>query len=156
MICGINFNFVSVKLVWIKQKTFKQDFLSSGMRSPLSGKELHYYITLEEFTEKIRGKFKTRTLIKMVKKYNDFKALNQILRTTYQELDDNFWNLPPDVENNKFVADDMKKKWDDYFFYLLKIPKIEQNESFRDFFNLNRLGPSFEFVRGESEVLDFT
>ena len=92
----------------------------------------------------------------MVKKYNDFKALNQILRTTYQELDDNLWNLPPDVENKKFIADEMKKKWDDYFFYLLKIPKIEQNESFRDFFNLNRLGPSFEFVRGESEVFDFT
>lgn len=156
MISGINFNFVSVKLVWIKEVTFKQDFLSSGMKNLLSGKELHYYITLEEFVEKARGKFKTRTLIKMVKKYSDFKALNQILKVTYQEIDDNFWNLPPDVENKKFIAEEMKKKWDDYFFYLLKIPKIEQNESFRDFFNLNRLGPSFEFVRGDSEVFDFT
>ena len=65
-------------------------------------------------------------------------------------------NLPPDVENTDFNAEEMKRQWDEYFYRLMKIPKIEQNESFRDFFNLNRLGASFEFTRGESEVFDFT
>ena len=146
-----------MKLLFIKSVNPKRDILSSGIRS-LGGpqKELLYYINLEEFAELARGKFKTRTLIKMVKKYQDFKILNDILWATYKDFDENIVNLPPDLENKNFDPEEMKKKWDDYFYHLMKIPKIEQNESFRDFFNLNRLGPSFEFTRGESEVFDFT
>ena len=92
----------------------------------------------------------------MVKKYEDFKMINEIIWATYKDIDDNVMILPPDVENKQFNSEEMKRKWDDYFYHLLRIPKIEQNESFRDFFNLNRLGTSFEFTRGESEIFDFT
>ena len=106
--------------------TQKQDFLSSAVRSNNGDKHILYYINLEEYLQKSNREFKTRTLIKMVKKYQDFKALNQILWATYKDIDDNVMTLPPDIVDSEFNANEMKRKWDDYFYHLLKIPKIEQ------------------------------
>lgn len=136
----------------------KQDFLSSGLKQFSSKQQIIYFINLEEFIEKTKGKLKNRTLIKMVKKYAELQNFNNILFSTYPDIDENQLNLPPESNMETFEtnSEEIKKKWDDYFYYMLKIPKIEQNESFRDFFNLNRLGVSFEFTRGDSEIFDFT
>lgn len=136
----------------------KQDFLSSGLKQFSSKQQIIYLINLEEYVEKTKGKLKNRTLIKMVKKYTELQNFNHILLSSYPDIDENQLNLPPEsnMETFETKSEEIKKKWDDYFYYMLKIPKIEQNESFRDFFNLNRLGVSFEFTRGDSEIFDFT
>lgn len=92
----------------------------------------------------------------MVKNYDELENFNDVIISSYTDLEENSLKLPPDVSLNNYDSTEMKKKWDDYFYFLLKIPKIEQNESFRDFFNLNRLGVTFEFTRGDSEIFDFT
>ena len=45
--------------------------------------------------------------------------------------------------------------WDEYWKKVLEIGRIEENESFKEFFFLDRLGERFQYYRKEEEEFDF-
>lgn len=137
-----------------KDKNYFVSSIGSNLKKELF--IIYYYFILEECD----AFNKIKTQIKMVKKYCDFKLFNQLIWTKYNEYDVNIPKLPTEIDNYKQDYDPklMKKKWDLYFTNLLKIPRIEQNETFLEFFNLNRLGIDFKYNRkvNETEYFDFT
>lgn len=93
----------------------------------------------------------------MIKEYKDFRSFNSIINclpctVAYREI-----VLPPlftiDAETN---LNQIKVAWDSYFENIRNLPRIEENESFKEFFCLHRLGYNFEKLRDTIEVLDFT
>lgn len=55
----------------------------------------------------------------------------------------------------KFDPKERKQTWENFFFNLLKLPQIEENESFREFFNLNRVEKELEGNRNREGVMLF-
>lgn len=145
---GINFNFARIKLKALKG--VKTTNLSNGVEEFL----LYHYIDLEEYDENWN---KIKTHIKMVKQYKDFMNFTCILNNLHSNLGFLFIKLPAAIK----ICPDMnfeeiKEKWDNYLEEIRISPRIEDNESFKEFFCLNRLGNQFQYYRDIVEILDFT
>ena len=116
---------------------------------------IYYYINLEEAFE---NSDENKTLIKMVKQYKDFICLTRLINNLhcnfgYQEI-----NLPLPITNEYDVTPSTKENWDEYLEQIRMSPRIEENESFKEFFCLNRIGDRFKYQRkvDEIEIFDFT
>ena len=101
-------------------------------------------MNLEEFYETNSNEYKLRTVVKVKKVYNDFNNLYKNIWSIYRDIQDvNIPALPPQklvVHGvTKFDPKERKQTWENFFFKLLRIPRIEENESFKEFFNLNKL-----------------
>lgn len=99
----------------------------------------------------------------MIKEYNDFKIFNSVINHLPCTVGYNEIILPPlfnipqilDMEEEKNLNEN-KLKWDTYLEAILNLPRIEDNESFKEFFCLHRLGYNFQYYRNAIEVLDFS
>ena len=122
---------------------------------------VHYYLNLEEFYEPNESEFRLRTVIRVKKRYDDFNNLYKNIWAIYRDIFDvNIPSLPAQklvVHGvTKFDPKERKQTWETFFFNLLRIPRIEENESFKEFFNLNKLESASKYYRDEKEVHDFT
>lgn len=137
----------------IRLKSFKEVKIINRFNG---GEELFnfYYIDLEEFFEK---SIKIRTQIKMVKKYRDFLDFNHIINNLHLNFGQPIINLPDSIKSNEENDYEfIKEKWSHYFKEIAMSPRVEENESFKEFFCLNRLGDNFQYHRNKVESLDFT
>lgn len=132
-----------------------------SIRIPSSSEDIYetyYYLNLYEYYENVQKFKKPKTIIKILKKYNDIWNLNQEILRRFTDLEVEDLDFPEEKCENVSLSDayKLKLKWENYFFVMLRIPRIEENESFKEFFNLNRLGLDYKFSRGELEIFDFS
>lgn len=156
----MDFNNTIIRVVGVKSsaRPLDLDQLNSQGKSESI---VHYFLNLEEFYDQIDNEFKLRTIVKVKKVYNDFKNLYKNIWSIYRDIHDvNIPSLP--VQKlvvhgvTKFDPKERKHTWETFFFNLLRIPRIEENESFREFFNLNKLEMGSKYYREEKEIHDFT
>ena len=104
-----------------------------------------------------------RTLIKVTKQYKDFLSLthlvnnpNQINICVSSNLNQKI-EIPSNIESGDSISlQSAKLEWDDYFESLRNSPRIEENESFKDFFCINLLRSNFEWDRKKNEEYNYT
>ena len=160
MVCGIDFNYVIVQVVGVKSSQEVIEINSEGKKESI----VHYFLNLEEFYEPTPGntpEFKQRTVIKVKKRYDDFATLYKNIWSIYRDIHDvNIPSLPTQklvVHGvTKFDPKERKQTWETFFFNLLRIPRIEENESFKEFFHLPKLEMGPKYYREEKETHDFT
>lgn len=120
-----------------------------------------YGFLLEERWENL---WEPRTTIKFTSSYKEIKNMHEIICNLGQNFD-RFQEeaaLPEDLEESEIGRYDepkyrgIKQKWEEYFGKVLKIPGIEENESFKSFCCLDRLESGWEFNRPDIENLDFS
>lgn len=138
---------------------------SSDTLTPDGKKEsiVHYFLNLEEYYDPAsqNQQFKLKTVIKVKKRYHDFSNLYKDIWAIYRDIHDIcIPSLPAQklvVHGvTKFDPKERKQTWEGFFFNLLRIPRIEENESFKEFFNLQKIEDRPKYLREEKEVHDFT
>lgn len=122
---------------------------------------VHYFLNLEEFYEPKNNEFLLKTVVKVKKVYHDFENLFKKTWDIYRDISDiNIPTLPAQklvVHGvTKFDPKERKQTWETFFFNLLRIPRIEENEFFKEFFNLDKLDKGQNYYRSEKETHDFT
>jgi len=150
-VIGINFNLVQIKLKGIEG--VKNLNLFNGNEENC----VFYYINLEEFFE---NSYEIRTLIKIVKQYKDFENFNCLINNLHSNMGYREIQLPMPINiEEKFrepIEPIVKELWDNYLEQMRMSPIIEDNESFKEFFCLNRLANNFQYHRESQVALDFT
>ncbi len=141
----------------VKSSSQEQAELISSAKSEST---VHYFLNLEEFYEP-NPDYKLRTVVRVSKRYDDFNELYKNIWSIYRDIHDvNIPALPAQklvVHGvTKFDPKERKQTWETFFFNLLRIPRIEENESFKDFFNLSKLEMGPKYYREEKETHDFT
>ena len=160
LVCGIDFNYAIIQVVGVKSAQEVTEINPEGKKESI----VHYFLNLEEFYEPTPGntpEFKLRTVIKVKKRYDDFATLYKNIWSIYRDIHDvNIPSLPTQklvVHGvTKFDPKERKQTWETFFFNLLRIPRIEENESFKEFFCLNRLRGNFEWDRKKNEEYNWT
>lgn len=158
MVCGIDFDNVIIRVVGVKSTQKPQEELVSSGKNESS---VYYFLNLEEFYEPVSNDFKLKTVVKVKKVYNDFESLHKSTWAIYRDIYD---VMIPQLPSQKLVVHgvtkfdpkERKQTWDSFFFYLLKIPRIEENEFFKQFFNLEKIEKGNKYYRDEKETHDFT
>lgn len=119
-----------------------------------------YYLNFEEYYEQ-DNQLRVKTLIKIGKQYPDFSKLHQNIWKVYRDLNVPIPILPAQKlivgAVTKFDPYERKSTWEGFFFNLLKLPRIEENENFQTFFNIDRIEKELENRRSnEKKVFDWT
>jgi len=147
-------------VVGVKSSAREQTELNSeGKKESI----VHYFLNLEEFYEPtvVSPDCKLRTVVKVKKRYDEFSDLYKNIWSIYRDIHDvNIPSLPAQklvVHGvTKFDPKERKQTWETFFFNLLRIPRIEENESFKEFFNLQKIEMGTNYYRDEKEIHDFT
>ena len=146
---GINFNFVRIKLRAVRGVLNKEQ----GNNENSLSLSVFYNVDL---IEKFWNEPGVRTLIKVTKQYKDFASLTDLVNNLDSNLNQKI-ELPPNIKSGEsYVLQSAKIEWDDYFESLRNSPRIEENESFKEFFCLNRLRGNFEWDRKKNEEYNWT
>lgn len=120
-----------------------------------------YCFLLEERWENL---WEPRTTIKFTRNYEEIKNMHKIICNLGQNFDmfQDEATVPEDLKESEIGLYDepkyrrIKEKWEEYFEKVLKIPGIEENESFKCFCCLDRLKSGWEFNRLDIENLDYS
>lgn len=123
--------------------------------------ENYYWLNLIEYYENPINKFnqRTKTIIKLIKKYNDLLYFNDCIIRRFGSLETSSNSFRLEEYESMTVEQSLatKKKLEIFFMNVLKIAQIEECQFFEEFFNLNRLGLNLNFrEKGELEIFDFT
>ena len=148
-VIGINFNLVRIKL-----KAFKVAAIFNHYAQNKEEIVSYYFVNLEELFD---NSDIIRTQIKIVKEYKDFLAFNSIINQLPCNFGCDEINLPINFKlDEKLDFTRMKKQWDEYLEIIRNLPRIEENQSFKEFFCLHRLKNNFQYQREPEEIIDFT
>ena len=158
VVSDINFNNVRIIFVGVKSLVITNTVsrTQTSKRSlTVNGKlERNYLINLEE-VESISPRISNiRTVIKLSKNYKELEEFDKIIRQNFEN--DYLPSLPDDADD----GNDSKKRnmWDEYFLYLINIRMIEENQTFKDFFHLDRARNKYMYDSDKKETfkLDLT
>lgn len=113
--------------------------------------ERNYLIKLEEIEPYIMPTKRIRTEIKMSRNYRELEEFHKIIKKIFEN--DYLPDLPEDIQEEKIVlSKENMRKWEDYFIYLLNIPMIEENQTFKEFFYLDKARNKYMYDSNQKET----
>lgn len=157
VVSDINFNNVRIIFNGVKSFLIQQNGGPRNKRSnTINGKmEKNYFLDLQEMEFSGSPHFNTiRTVIKLSKNYKELEEFDRIIRKNFEN--DDLPDLPDDDEDGNETK--KKKKWEEYFTHLIGIRMIEENQTFKDFFHLDRARNRYMYDSDKKETfkLDLT
>ena len=165
VVSDINFNNVRIIFNGIK-KVLVQESTNSGTFKRIKAKtmngrmEQNYFINLEETEFSFNGPTNAniRTVIKLSKNYKELEEFNKIIMKNFEneflpDLPDDFWE-----DGSLKIRGEARKLWEEYFLNLINIPMIEENQTFKEFFHLDKARNRYMYDSDKKETfrLDLT
>lgn len=155
VVSDINFNNVKILFCGVKKVPIQNN--NTGFRldkrhySMNTRMERNYLIKLEEIEPYIMPTKRIRTEIKMSRNYRELEEFHKIIKKIFEN--DYLPDLPEDIQEEKIVlSKENMRKWEDYFIYLLNIPMIEENQTFKEFFYLDKARNKYMYDSNQKET----
>lgn len=163
IVADINFNHVRIGFNGIKKTLIEnlQNYPISNQnlmkKTQSKGRiERNYFFNLEEYEG--YGCNNIRTVIKLSKNYKELEEFHKIIKKNFEN--EYLIDLPEDVKEEGSLPnkESLKKLWEDYFVHLLMIPTVEENQTLKEFFHLDKARNRYmnDSERKETFKLDLT
>lgn len=168
VVSDINFN--NVRLVFMGiMRVAPQNSAHSGLgrrHLTVSVKTERVYVIKLEEIEGTSAVFprnlarNLRTEIKMGRNYKELEEFHRIIKKNFEN--DCAFELPEENEEKIVMEVEEVRKWEEYFASLLNIPMIEENQTFKEFFYLDKarnkylFNYNYDYERKETFKLDLT
>ena len=162
VVSDINFNNVRIIFNGVKRTMVQQNSKMNRTHSSNGRIQKSYFINLEEVeisNFSVTTTNHIRTVIKLSKNYTELEEFDIIIRTNFEN--EYLPELPEDVtdEGATFQAKkETRKLWEEYFSYMINIPLIEENQTFKEFFHLDKARNKYMYDSEKKETfkLDLT